>query len=461
MNIKRIINGRGLGLGLSLLLASGPAIQAQNNITYQVDMTPQIELGNFLPETGTDTIRVTGAFFDWGDGIDLTNNPALPGNASNIYSAVVSQPGEPGTPGGAYKFRLNSGWEDTADGSDRNFIITGGDQVLPLAYYGDRPPGSTTNANITFQVDMTPQVITGGFTNGVNVVSVAGNMNNWGQDILTNNPALPGNASNIYSTTLSVTDTVGMWARYKFRADSGWETAAIYGVGNNKDRLLYITGGDQVLPLVTYNDASLCDLLTQPTAVTFILQLTNGTPDNAGVPFDRETDQIFINGPLFPTDGWLTWDTTVLPELTNNPVASDLYETTIVIPAGRSRATAFKFGIAGPSHGGLDNEAPQFTDHLAYVRTTGPAYTMPVAQFGTAFEASRVEQAWGDLVVSAPVSGNVPVSWLGAPCVTLQTTTDLAEGEWVDLPATDAGSSTNFPAADTTRFFRLQKRQQP
>ena len=96
---------------------------------------------------------------------------------------------------------------------------------------------------------------------------------------MANNPALPGNASNIYSATIPIanpsgtvpTTTVGLVNRYKFRADGGWEAAAIYGVGSNKDRQLIIAGGDQILPLVTYQDASLCDVLLQPTAVTFQL----------------------------------------------------------------------------------------------------------------------------------------------------------------------------------------------
>ena len=103
-----------------------------NNVTYRVDMTEQVQLSNFIPEFG-DTIRVTGepaALTGWGDGVDLTNNPALSGDASNVYSAVIGIQGVPGAKGGAFKFRMNSGWEETALGDDRNFTIIGGDQVL-------------------------------------------------------------------------------------------------------------------------------------------------------------------------------------------------------------------------------------------------------------------------------------------------------------------------------------------
>jgi len=433
------------------------------NVTYRVDMTEQIQLLNFTPTL--DTIRVTGepaALTSWGNGVDLTNNPALSGDASNIYSAVVSLCGTPGSAGGAHKFRMNGGWEDTSINDDRNFTFTGADQVLPIIYYADQPVGPITNGNITFQVDMTPQVLTGGFTNGVSAIRISGRINGWGGgDDMTNNPALSGNASNIYSATVALpvnsTTTVGNWSRYKFRADNGWEAAAVYGVGGNKDRRFFITGGDQVLPLVTYNDASVCDLLTEPTRLTFRVHLPNGTTDNAGVPFDKTTDQVYFNGEFL---GWPAWNTS-LPEMTNNPVGSDFYEQTLLVNSGTSRRMQFKFGIAGPNHGALDNEAPMFADHVNYVRTLGPSGTIGPIEFGTNYAAIRVEPQWGNLTVSPSVAGQIPVKWLGLPCVTLQTKSTVGAGPWTDLPATDAKSSTNWPNAGGQRYFRLQKRPLP
>ncbi|MEI2726681.1 MAG: hypothetical protein V9H26_25110 [Verrucomicrobiota bacterium] len=447
-------------LGAGVLCGAALAVQAQNNVTYRVDMTEQIALGNFIPSSGVDTIRVTGANFGWGDGTDLTNNPALSGDATNIYSVVVSTAGSPGSLGGEFKFRLNGGWEDTANGNNRNFTIVGGDQVLPIYYYNDRPTGVMTNANITFKVDMTPQVLTGGFTNGVSSVAIAGNINGWSQGPMTNDPALSGSASNVYSTTISTSDSVGNWSRFKFRADNGWESPSITGVGNNKDRQFFIVGGDQVLPLVTYNDASLCDLLLQPTTTTFVLQLTNGTPDNAGIPFDKTNDTVWINGPMI-NPAWAPWNTTDCVQMTNNPPGSDFYEQTFVIAAGGSRAVTFKFGLDGTGHGNLDNEAPKFSDHIQYIRNFSSTYTLPVAQFGTNFVSTRVEPTFGNLEAGTPSGGTVPITWLGAPCVTLQTRTSLTAGSWTDLPATDAKGSTNYPNTGGVQMFRLQKRPLP
>jgi hypothetical protein len=435
------------------------------NITFRVDMTEQVQLGNFIPSSGVDTIRVTGApaaITGFGAGVDLTNNPTISGDASNIYSAVVNICGTPGTTGIEFKFRMNSGWEDTSINDNRKFDFTGADQVLPLYYYSDQPIGIQTNGNITFQVDMTPQVITGGFTNGVSAVRVSGNINNFpggatGGELMTNNPALPGNASNIYSATIPLeadtTSTVGNWSRWKF--------AAIYGVGGNKDRRFFITGGDQVLPLVTYNDASVCDVLLQPTAVTFSLHLTNGTPDRNGVAFDKVNDKVYINAEFI---GWPTWNTS-LPEMTNNPVGSDFYEQTLVLSGGTSRRLQFKFGLADPAsptgtHGFLDNETAFQQDHVKYVRTLGSTATI-TAEFGTNFLSILQEPQFGNLAVGQPSGGNIPITWLGCPCATLQTKTGLSSGSWTDLPATDGTSATNWPVAGGPRFFRLQKRPLP
>lgn len=445
-----------------------------NNITYRVDMTVQIQLGNFFPET--DTVTVTGGLlqWNWGTGTTLTNNPSLSGDASNIYSAVIEVPGYPGAVGGEYKFRMNGIWEETYYGTNRNYKIVGGDQVLPVVYYFDQPPGAITNANVTFQVDMTPQVITGGFTNEVSAVTVSGHFNGWGAGTpLTNNPALTGNASNIYSTTITIanpvgtvpTTTVGLPYRYKFRADGGWESAAIYGANNNKDRLFVVAGGDQVLPLVTYQDASLCDLLDQSVATTFVLQLTNGTTDMNGVPFVKGSDTVWINGPML-NPAWATWGTNQCVQMTNNPIGSDFYEVTLPIAAGSSRAVTFKFGLFDPNnepsaHGWLDNEAASGVNHVAYIRNSSLTYTMPTAQFGTNFTATFVEPAFGNLQAGKPSGGTVPITWLGAPCVTLQTRPSLTAGSWTDLPATDATSSTNYPNTGGVQMFRLQKRQLP
>jgi hypothetical protein len=200
--------------------------------------------------------------------------------------------------------------------------------------------------------------------------------------------------------------------------------------------------------------------LLQATATTFVLQLTNGTTDVNGVPFVKGNDTVWINGPMI-NPSWAAWNTTECVEMTNNPIGSDFYQTTIVIAAGSSRAVTFKFGLfdpVGSLHGFLDNEAPKFSDHVKYIRTDGSTTTLSVAQFGTNFTSALVEPAWGNLKAGAPSGGSVPITWLGGPCVTLQTSPNLTPGSWIDLPATGGKGSTNYPNTGGTKLFRLQKR---
>lgn len=476
---NRVLQLTGVGQVLPVVPFYAPGVTPpldffDNSITYRVDMTEQIRLGNFLPG---DEVRVTGApaaITAWGAGVLMTNNPALTGDASNIYSAVVIIQGAPGTSGGAFKFRMNGNWEETSDGVDRNFTIAPGNaQVLPVYYYWDQPLGDATNVNLKFQVDMTPQVLSGAFTNGVSSVNVSGFFNGWGAGTpMTNDPALSGSASNVYSTWITIangpgtipTTSVGLMNRYKFRMSPDgtdtsrlWENAAIYGIGQNKDRRLTIVGGDQVLALVTYNDASLCDVKVTPTAVAFVLHVPNGRLDNNGIPFDKVNDHIYMNGDFL---AWPAW-TTSLPELTNYPVGSDFYQVVMNIPGG-TRRLQYKFGVDGPNHGvNLDNENPTYQDHVKYIRNDAASYTLPVSEFGNLYLSSLVEPVFGNLAVGAVAGGNAPITWLGGPCVTLQSRASLTGGAWTDYPTTSSAASTNWPATGSQQFFRLQKRPQP
>jgi len=414
-----------------------------NNVTFRISMTQQIALGTFTNNVPGSFVAVSGGFNGWSQSIDFTNNPAASGTNADIYSQTLQVAGFPGSTPGNYKFRSPIGdtWETISDRP--SFTLTGGDQTLPLVFWNNLAPSTPTN-NVTFQVDMTAQILLGNFTPG-QFIRVSGGMAGWGDGVdLTNNPALSGNATNIYSTVIPVVSQTNVSFEYKFRANGGWENPTSTS-GNNRSFL--VAGGNQVLPLVFYSDASPCDLLDQFTTVTFFCQITNGTPATDGATFDGTN--LKINGEF---NGWAAWDS-LLPTMA--PAGSnDLYYHTTVLSPGAARAQKFKFSIGGP-----DNEAPSFQDHIQYVRSFGNAYELPAAKFGTNFAATRVEQAVSGLKI-APAGANVAVTWDGTPCVTLQTRTTMT-GSWTDLPATETLSATNWPSTNASRFFRLQKRTTP
>ena len=398
-------------------------------------------------------VYVRGGFNGWGTGNQLANN------GSGVYTGTVDIAASPGSVQ-ACKFFYQPGdnWESIAD---RQFVLAGGAQTQPLTSWNVSDWPAPVN-NVKFQVDMSAQIQLGKFTNGVSpYVRVSGGFNGWGASAdFTNNPSASGLASNIYSQTLQISGYPGSSpGNYKFRAPIGdtWETIS--------DRPSFqLTGGDQTLPLVFWDNASTCDLLQQDTAVTFRLHITNGTPDRYGVPFNQGVDKIYINGAFV---GWLSccggWnDGIVNPfpgnpygdlEMTNNPIGSDYYQQTATVTKGSPLATKFKFSLNG-----YDNEAGFQEDHLQFIRALGASYTTPPSEFGTNFAALRVEQSFGDLIITPMPGGTNKVSWLGRQCVTLQTKPTLTGG-WTDLPATDGTSSTNWPNTGGTQFFRLQKRQ--
>ncbi len=416
-----------------------------NNVTFQISMSGQIALGTFTNGQPGNYVRVSGGFNGWGASVDFTNNPAASGTNADLYSQTIEVTGFPGSNPGNYKFRAPIGdtWEIISDRP--SFTLVGGNQTLPIVYWNNLAPSTPTN-QVTFQVDMTAQIIAGNFTPG-QFIRVSGGMTGWGDGAdLTNNPALSGNASNIYSSVLPVVGANGASFSYKFRANGGWESPISTGGG---DRSFQVAGPTQVLPLVFYNDASPCDMLSQFTTVTFFLQLTNGTTATDGTVFNG-SQSVHINGEF---NGWAPWDV-FLPQM-SAAGSNNLYAYQTVLNPGAARAQKFKFSI-----GGSDNEAGFGADHVQIVRSFGNSFDLPVAQFGTNFASTRVEQAVSGLKVT-PSGGNVAVTWDGTPCVTLQTRSSLNSGSWTDLPATETLSSTNWPNAGGNRFFRLQKRSNP
>jgi hypothetical protein len=76
---------------------------------------------------------------------------------------------------------------------------------------------------------------------------------------------------------------------------------------------------------------------------------------------------------------------------------------------------------------------------------------LPEDKFGSMVQESAI----GDLAIGSRSAGNVPISWLGLPGVSLQTMTNLTSGTWLELPNTYGQNSTNYPVGTGASFFRL------
>ena len=142
-------------------------------VTFQVDMSAQESLGNFVP--AEDIIVVRGTFNGW------AGNTAQCVLVGAIYAVDVEIP----EGAIAYKFvNVRPGgdvWE-TLD-ADRAADIAGATQVLPVVYFSNVEPTFPVDVQVNFRVDMHVQELTGNFNPATDWVVVRGDhdsLNNWG-----------------------------------------------------------------------------------------------------------------------------------------------------------------------------------------------------------------------------------------------------------------------------------------
>lgn len=474
-----------LGSGTQVLPATSWNVkdwpQNTNQVTFQVDLSAQVINGAFVPG---ETVAVAGDFENWDNSptpgpFFLTNNPTLPDLSSNIYRGTFPVPGFPPTTIN-YKFRANGGWESPAStgGNNRQATITNSAQVLPVVYYNDTPPSAPTNY-VTFQVDMSAQVLLGNFTNGdpSSSITVAGGFEgdnpgytSWDSGLpLTNNPTLGGNASNVYSGTFMVIGTPPWPIRYKFRMNGGWEGDQATA---SKNREATITNANQVLPLVYYNNNTVYDLLPDPVTVTFTLYMTNGTVDKNGYAFDNQNDTLWINGDFLNNWNGNSWPGPIgsFPSAQQmiEVGTSDYYTNSFVLPRGSSVYLNYKYSIDSS-----DDENGFQTNHVREVRSYGPDYLIAtdrwswtVVQPGIApypnpgiTTTNIVEPDFGYLTIQPQLRGAFPITWLGRPGVVLENATNLTSGGWNINTGSDGTQATNWPNTSNSQFFRLMKKQ--
>jgi len=372
-------------------------------------------------------------------------------------------------------------WKNSTDSG-----LNGDAYFNNLAYTANTPP--ITN-NVTFQVDMTVQILVGNFQPGTDTVEVQGSFNDWatGAYMLTNNPSLSGNASNIYSGVVPIVGAANSGESYKFVYNTG--SGAVFEDSNPKsstlddgpdayNRFLQLPNATAtVLPSVLFNDYEADDYLPSATAVAFRVNM-NGAVGTDGHTYG-EGDTVWINGDFVP---WYPWYNPESPlagpaqyQMTETGPGSGIFTNTLVLPRSTTVAFAYKYGMGIATNGDLgprDDEAPDGQNHYRVVRSTATgSYTMPQDTFGNQYQEPFFNSSarnGAQLAVGVPTAGRVPVTWLGRPGAHLQAATSLI-GPWTDHFETDgtnwsAGysstnglvSQTNWPTAGDA-FFRLVK----
>ena len=486
--------------GASLVLPTpyfndiGPATTA--NVTFQVDMSEEIELGHFHPSSG-DTVVIAGSFQGWNIGAGapwvMANDPSIwvtnnnfnpPVVESNVYTATVAITLNARYSGNAtvncaedfkYVEMPGGNWDAPAypnADSGGNRFFTEGTQTLPLVSFNDTPYAPV--AHVTLNVDMSGVIQHDPYYVS-NSVTVWGTFNSWASGItMTNNPTGPN--SNLFSAALDMGEGAPIiyQVRYTNSLVGGWVYDYVNDSVYNNNARRTITLPVTPTPLTTnmpafyFLDLAPDDYLPPAVPVLFSVDM-NGAVGTDTYVFDPALDSVYVNG-MFAYGGgtpypqaWYAWSSGSSP--VSAPAgfqmvrvgSTTIYTNTIIIPAGTPVALSYQYGMdPGSFYGGpLEDEAASGANHFRVVRSTAISpYVMPVDTFtnqpyqeplfapGNIYEAMGTV-AGGNLSVGNPVAGRVPVSWLGRPGAHLQVNTSLAGGLWQDITATDGTSWTS------------------
>lgn len=361
----------------AIALSSAAIARADTLVTFQVDMSQQITLGNFTP--GVNVVNARGTFNGWGT-YQLTNNPS--GANPNLYSGTVDDTSDANGSTLNYKYCIDSGgWENPATCNNNNRQLglpaaSGASLTLPLVWFSDTEPAASVSDTVTFQVDMTEAIAVGSFIPGTSTVSLRGDMNGWTTTTLSNNPSGP--TPNIYTNVVAITAAPQHLGHYKFFIDTGsnWENPA----GTNQDCsgnrfwTMSSAGSTYALPAHFFNDVG----VAPPATNTVNFQVDMSVQATIGHFNFNNGDTVECRGSF---NGW-TGGAFVL---TNNPNAanSNLFSGTAVIVAPPN-TMQYKFWNSDPQAGntGWENPASTFgNNRAANLRATNSNYSLAAVYF--------------------------------------------------------------------------------
>lgn len=439
-----------------------------NYVTFQVDMSQQINLGQFT--NSSSTLSVNGNFNGWTGGADpLVWTPSILETnqyglvSSNVWTGTFPLAFSPNCTM-AYKFVENNNYEVNPtlnDSGNRFFISTPPALTLPVVFFDNAPYAPL--AQVTFSVDMSAQLYYSNWipSDGVFCQGINGDWNNDAVNTMTNNPGAAN--TNIYYATYTLGQ--GSVNQYKFTYNGTggtvYEDPTSTG-GNNRSYTVPLQSTDAV-PTVYFSDLAIDDLLVTNVYVTFSVDMTNAVQDssgpNPGQAFDPSSDQVYVNGSWIGWVGWLPEDLYPTYEL-NQVGTSEIYTNTFLVPQGSSIPLTYKYSIDAS-----DDEAPSGDNHVRIIRTSATgSYVFPLDVFANQYN----EPSFGQLSAIKGTAGTVQLSWLGAPNVEVQTSTNLTGNSWTNHPETagtvwSAGtmgtngliSVTNWPTVGGNQYFRL------
>lgn len=122
----------------------------QVDVTLNVNMNYQIELGNFDP--ANSNLDVAGNFEGW------TGTPMSDPDGDNIFSVTITDQ----TVGDVleFKFRRNGAWDNTEEfpggGDNRSYTVVAGENNVTYWYNDEESPANIADVNANFDFQLFP-----------------------------------------------------------------------------------------------------------------------------------------------------------------------------------------------------------------------------------------------------------------------------------------------------------------
>lgn len=398
------------------LVGIAPTVPAVE-VTFRVDMSVQIAMGRFNPDT--DLVYLAGTFNNWSTTANLlTRSESEP----NLWEGTVDLAA--GTwPN--YKFvllRAGTGfvWETRPN---RWFQVPAEATVLPVVYFDDISEVVTNRQPVTFQVDMSVQIANGAFDPSWGRVVVSGDaIDDWanqGTHVLAPTPTNQA----LWIGTFEITAPVGATVNYKFIMDGNWES--------RPNRTFIMTNEPIVLPVVFFNDVTNPAV---PIPVTFSVNM--GVAIARGL-FNPDMDYVEARGSFLTTAGgaWIGGF-----QLTNSPANPIVYSGTFLTTnQAPGSVMLYQFVINGATWETTGDRTWQFADTNAAV--------LPTVFLNNVTSLGPLTNRW-----IGP--GTLELRWEAGPRVRLQSAPAVT-GPWQDVPDTENAGSATVPVEAGQRYFRL------
>lgn len=390
-------------------------LSAQSSlITFQVDMSFQIDEGNF--DANTSTMSLAGTMNDW----DATATPMLDTDSDKIYSVTLYlHEGDVHN----FKFVMNgSGWESIPV---REYTVPNSADTIRAYFDVEYGAPITTEITIYFSVDMELEIAARRFDTD-STVTARGSFNGW-SDVTPLSPSLSNQY--IYKGSAKYDTFEGdiIYYKYAYTSENGinWEINPPTNSGNYEQIVTVddITNLNMIVPVRGYNSINIFPPYLHETVIRFIVDM-NGAVDTNGIVFPS-IDNVFIVGgspPLaWPSAGWPDSDSSIVIFLADNrtngdSIAGDNFWTKeITFPIYSPFDIEYKYGANWglASNGGTNNNESGFSkNHHILIPTSEPFWSGDAVDvFGimeTKYVVNTVKQSANEIPLVYVLEQNYP-----------------------------------------------------